>query len=569
MKGICSGISHLCIPQHQEQPMRKQVLSHLKGILFIAFFFSLFIMLLGMRQYSQKRLFVLSFSGFLAAGIFFDILAGRLSPKMRRLLSGEKLLEKINASFSDKMQKWFLWLLITLSFVPAYLALFPGIFGYDAPVQAAQYFGEMELSSANPLLHTYLLGLFLSFGEKVLKNASLGVALFSLLQGLLVTHVLAKSFLFLKKIRTPFSVIVIGFLWILCNTTLHVLTFNVTKDILFGVCLLHFLLNFLDMLQSDSGLSCPSCRTHAARWAGFLPSLCTSEKKGFLRLLLPGILMCLMRNAAVYLVAVLIIALLFSFRKYKKAFLSLCMIFLISWLFSRFSTYALHIVPGDARENMSLPIQQLAAVAHSAHYGTEPVDITQEQLTAIHELIPVESLEVFMRDTVDLVKADFDTKTFAENPRKYISLYLAVGRQNPGIYIRAFRDMTVPYFDMAKSLRRDLCLTATFPEVSHLRISRYGLLPAYYNFLEEQIETDHYFLLMQPGISIWLMVIGIGVSINRKNKEIFLCILPIAIYFIGLLLGPMALLRYLYPMMLTTPLLFGILFWSPEKILKE
>lgn len=181
-----------------------------------------------------------------------------------------------------------------------------------------------------------------------------------------------------------------------------------------------------------------------------------------------------------------------------------------------------------------------------------------------HMLIPVESLEVFMRDTVDLVKADFDTKTFAENPRKYITLYLAVGRQNPGIYIRAFRDMTVPYFDMSKSLRRDLCLTATFPEISHLRISRYGLLPSYYNFLEEQIETGHYFLLMQPGISIWLMVIGIGVSINRKNKEIFLCILPIAIYFIGLLLGPMALLRYLYPMMLATPLLLGILFWSPE-----
>ena len=545
--------------------MKKQVLSRLKGILFIAFFFSLFIMLLGMRQYSQKRLFVLSFSGFLAAGILFDILTGRLSPKMRRLLSGEIFSEKLDAFCPVEKQGLYLWLFITLFFSPAYLALFPGTFGYDAPVQAAQYFGEMELSSANPLLHTCLLGLFLSFGEKVLKNASLGVALFSLLQGLLVTHVLTKSFLFLKKIHTPFSVIVIGLLWVLYNPTLHVLTFNVTKDILLGVCLLHFVLNFLDILQQGSGLSCPPRRTHAARWAGFLPSLCTSEKRGSLRLLLSGIVMCLMRNAAVYLVAVLIIVLLFSFRKYKKELLSLCMIFLISWLFSRFSTYALHIVPGDARENMSLPIQQLAAVAHSARYGTEPVDITQEQLTAIHELIPVESLEVFMRDTVDLVKADFATKTFAENPRKYITLYLAVGRQNPGIYIRAFRDMTVPYFDMSKSLRRDLCLTATFPEISHLRIPRYGLLPSYYNFLEEQIETGHYFLLMQPGISIWLMVIGIGVSINRKNKEIFLCILSIAIYFIGLLLGPMALLRYLYPMMLATPLLFGILFWDSEK----
>lgn len=545
----------------QGQPMTKKELSHLKGLVFIAFFFSLFIMLLGMRQYSQKRLFILSFSGFLASGIFFDILADRLSPRMRRLLSGEKMSEKLDAFCPAGKQKLFLWLFITLFFIPAYLALFPGTFGYDAPVQAAQYFGEMELSAANPLLHTYLLGLFLSIGENVLKNASLGVALFSLIQGLLVTHVLTKSLFFLKKIHTPFTIIVIGLLWILYNPTLHVLTFNVTKDILLGVCLLHFLLNLLDVLQFDSDSPETGRR--------ILPSLAAPEKAGVLRLLLSGIIMCLMRNAAIYLVAVLIIVLLFSFRKYKKAFLSLCMIFLISWLFSQFFTDAMHIAPGDIRENMSLPIQQLAAVAHSAHYGTEPVDITEKQLSAIHELIPAESLEVFMRDTVDLVKADFDTKTFSENPRKYISLYLAVGRQNPGIYIRAFRDMTVPYFDMTKSLRRDLCLTATFPEISHLRISGYGLLPSYYSFLEEQVETDHYFLLLQPGISIWLMVIGIGISINRKNKEIFLCILPIAIYFIGLLLGPMALLRYLYPMMLATPLLFGILFWNPGKNPKQ
>lgn len=541
--------------------MKKQELSHLKGILFIAFFFSLFIMQLGMRQYSQKRLFVLSFSGFLAAGILFDMLAGRLSPRMRSLLSGEKLSEKLDGFCPIGKQKLFLWLLITLFFAPTYLALFPGTFGYDAPVQAAQYFGEMELSAANPLLHTYLLGLLLSFGENVLNNASLGVALFSLMQGLLVTHVLTKSLFFLRKIHTPFTVIVIGLLWILYNPTLHVLTFNVTKDILLGVFLLHFLLNLLDVLQFNSEPPKTEPR--------ILPSLAAPEKAGILRLLLSGIIMCLMRNAAIYLVAVLIIVLLFSFRKYKKAFLSLCMIFLISWLFSRFFTDALHIAPGDIRENMSLPIQQLAAVAHSAHYGTEPVNITEEQLSAIHELIPAESLEVFLRDTVDLVKADFDTKTFSENPRKYISLYLAIGRQNPDIYIRAFRDMTVPYFDMTKSLRRDLCLATTFPEISHLHISRYGLLPSYYSFLEEQVETDHYFLLLQPGISIWLMVIGIGISINRKNKEIFLCILPIAIYFIGLLLGPMALLRYLYPMMLATPLLFGILFWNPGKSPKQ
>lgn len=211
---------------------------------------------------------------------------------------------------------------------------------------------------------------------------------------------------------------------------------------------------------------------------------------------------------------------------------------------------------------MSIPIQQLAAVSHAYYYGPEPPNITQEQLNTIHELIPAEAMEVFLYDTVDLVKAVFDTEVFSEDPGKYISLYLTVGRQNPSVYVRAFRDMVVPYFDMAKSTRRLLSLSETFPEISHLRISRYDLFPSYYSFLEDQIETEHYCLVLQPGISIWLMVLGIAVSIERKNRKILLCILPIALYFIGLLLGPMALLRYLFPMMLATPLLLGILFWK-------
>ena len=516
---------------------------HLTGILFIAFFFSIFIMLLGMGRYSSKLLFIFSFFIFLAAGILFDIAIGHISPGVRQILSGNRLGCRIYSVLSDRALGLLLWGLITLFFIPAYLALFPGTFGYDAPVQAAQYFGEMELTSANPLLHTYLLGIFLSFGENILKNASLGLALFCLVQGLLTTHVLARSFLFLKKIHTPFTVIVIGLLWILCNPTLHVLTFNVTKDILLGVCLLHFLLNLLDIL-TDSEVS----------------------KADYFRLILSGIIMCLMRNAAVYLVASLIILMLFTLRNYKKIILSLCVVFLIARLFSLFFSYGLNIPAGNARENMSIPIQQLAAVSRAYYYGPDSPDITKEQLSTIQELIPVEALEVFLYDTVDLVKAVFDTEVFSENPGKYISLYLTVGRQNPSIYARAFRDMVLPYFDMTKSGRRLLSLSETFPEISHLRISRYDLFPAYYAFLENQIEAEHYYLILQPGISIWLMVLCAAVSIERKSKKILLCILPIALYFAGLLLGPMALLRYLFPMMLATPLLFGILFWDESAV---
>ena len=107
--------------------MDKTKIAHLKGILFTAFLFSLFIMLLGMRHYSQKRLFVLSFSGFLIAGMILDMAICHFPPRAKRFLSGDALSQKLYSRFSDKRIFLLLWLLISLFFAPAYLALFPEI----------------------------------------------------------------------------------------------------------------------------------------------------------------------------------------------------------------------------------------------------------------------------------------------------------------------------------------------------------------------------------------------------------------------------------------------------------
>lgn len=528
---------------------------HLKGILFIALPFSFFIMLLGLGHYSTIRLFILSFLGLFIIGVLLNIVSTRIfSEKIRRFLSGNSLGNKLYTVCSDQKLALILWFIIALFFLPTYIALFPGTFGYDAPIQAAQYFGEMELTAANPLLHTCLLGIFLSFGENVLKNASLGFALFTLIQGLLVTQVLARSLLFLKKIRIPFTVIVIGLLWILLNPTLHILAFNATKDILFGVFLLHFLLNLLEEL---SGSNASENTSQADRIA--VRSFLTRRH---LHLLLSGIIMCLMRNAAIYLAVALLLIMSVAFRRYKGTIFSLYMAVVISWLFTAFFTHGLNIPAGNTRENMSVPIQQVAAVCSASASNAETVTITGEQLAITREVLPVDSWDIYQQDTVDPAKSVFDTEAFSEDPGKYVSLYLAIGRQNPGIYLRAFRNLIFSYLDMGKSIRRGLAIEETFKDISHLSIVRYDLFPSYYAFLKSQLEKKHYFLPMQPGISIYLMVVGIGVSIERKNRNMLLCILPIAIYFIGLLLGPMALLRYLYPMMLASPLLFGILFWQ-------
>ena len=57
---------------------------------------------------------------------------------------------------SDRALFFILWGILLLAWLPAYLALFPGTFGYDVPEQMQQFFGEMPLTAHHPVLHTWL-----------------------------------------------------------------------------------------------------------------------------------------------------------------------------------------------------------------------------------------------------------------------------------------------------------------------------------------------------------------------------------------------------------------------------
>ena len=53
--------------------------------------------------------------------------------------------------FSDKTLFFQFWGILSLFYIPAYLCLFPGTYGYDAPIQIAQYFKESTLTTLWPI----------------------------------------------------------------------------------------------------------------------------------------------------------------------------------------------------------------------------------------------------------------------------------------------------------------------------------------------------------------------------------------------------------------------------------
>lgn len=180
---------------------------------------------------------------------------------------------------------------LLLFWLPAYLALFPGTFGYDAPGQVAQYLGKEPWSTYQPVAHSFLMGAVIDLGRTLFGSYNGGVALYTALQALACAAAGARSLVFLKRRQAPFLALLFGFLFLALNPFVQVLVFACTKDIFFGAALLVFVLDFAD--AADGGRISPG-------------------------LITGGIFMCAMRNQGIYMI--LVGCVIFIIIRKKKGF---------------------------------------------------------------------------------------------------------------------------------------------------------------------------------------------------------------------------------------------------------
>ena len=455
--------------------------------------------------------------------------------------------EAVDSYFTDRGFFLQLWFLLFLVYLPAWISLFPGTFGYDAPIQIAEYFGDAgtSLASHHPLAHTFLMGWLFSLGEMLFHSYTAGFVLYMALQVLAVTGSLSYSLLVCRRCRVPLIWIMLGALWAALNPFLWVLTFTSTKDILFGAFLLCF---------------------SAALWEA---AECVRMNRGHLiKLVVFGILVCLFRNQGIYILFALVPVCLLLRLKKRGLWVCLLVVCLVSQAFFSLSSHVLQIPEGDKREMLCVPMQQMARVCSAwASAGGVGDNLTQEQYEIVTELIPPEGMEVYIADAADQVKSHFRTEALAEDFGKYFSNYVEIGRRNPREYLLAWVDLIRPYWDMTSNEYKGLAFSYTFSDRNRWGIQRSehrGIFERFFQFLYSVFQAPRYNVLWRPETCLWLLAALPGLALARRKKGLFLGVVPLGLYFGTAILGPVALLRYLYPLTLATPLLFGMVFQRKE-----
>ena len=175
--------------------------------------------------------------------------------------------------------------IILLSWLPVYLAFFPGICYYDLPTQIEQYTSHV-FNASHPLLHTLILGYLYTLFD----NPNTGMMIYSILQMILLASSMEYSCVYLYKrgINRVIRYLIIFLFAVLPLNSL--LAISSTKDVVFAALMLFTLTYYLNLKTLPSKQdteSFPAAASKKTIWNKIVLSLLT-------------VLTILFRNNAIY-----------------------------------------------------------------------------------------------------------------------------------------------------------------------------------------------------------------------------------------------------------------------------
>ena len=464
-----------------------------------------------------------------------------------------KWLEK----FDDRRLFFIVWAFIFIMWLPAYLILYPGVLSYDMISQTTSALGEIT-NNHHPVLHTWLIRIFMRMGEKLFSSYESGIGLLSLLQMIILSYALSRMVMLLKKKAVPILLVigtaVLSAVWFM-NACLSV---TMIKDTLHAAFLVLFCCHFVEIATN--------------------PSEYIARKRNLVLFPIVSFFMCAFRNNGLHIYlfcfAILLVLIISRFRKVKRYLPLIAVVILPVIMFKIYTGPvfdALGIEPGQVREALSIPIQQLQRVAVK-----RAGELTPEQTEMMGYYIddlewrswsPGREYDPFISDPA---KSCFISSRYEDDPIAFWKFYLQTGKQFSKEYLVAFLSNTLGYwypgyYDFSYVMY-DNYAPETFPEpLERKSILKSKALEGYYESLcssDSWRSTWGVRIFFVSGFAPWILIFAVVLSWRKKG--FFTMTLPLFLPLIAqygiMLLSPMSSFRYSWPYYLMLPLTFIAIF---------
>lgn len=445
---------------------------------------------------------------------------------------------------SSNLRFWFgTSLLIALCWFPALLFYFPGCLSGDSFASLCRALGIAPVSDQQPVLFQLILIPFVNIG-RLTGSINKGVAIYSLVQLLLMAAAVSYALTWLRKQGFPSVAILLAGLYFILNPVFAVYSITMWKDILFGGMMLVYVI-FLFNIVDSRGKSIES-------------------KKNLLFFLGVSFLLAFFRNTGVYIILSVFIATSLYLKACRKrlipAFLSvLLLIAIIQGPIYR----AFQIKSSPFAEAVGIPLQQIGRTL--AQNGT----VSDRQLEQIDQIMPAERIKtVYWPFSVDNIKFDrkFNNINLEKNKTEFLKTWLELFVPNSKEYFKAYAMETYGYwyigiqnwilFDGVKGYGGQ-----TYGVVSRNLFTEWTGHDLRHKMWDYFKRLNHFPLtapLFSIGFLFWMFLFCAVILFIRHQKRYLLPLLPLAVLWLTLMAAAPTYceFRYMFSFALAVPFIF-------------
>ncbi len=507
-------------------------------------------------------------------GSITDILSDNM-PDKESQRAGSK--SKISAFFSyfdmasDKKYWFTIWGILIVLQIPVMLAEFPGFFCYDAQDELNQVLTR-TFSTHHPLVHVLILGGNIALGHKLTGSWNIGICFHLTMQMLFMTGVFAYALTFLrkniaiksvdkasgninyrgKKVYRTIAVLFFGLF-----PTIVMYTLCSTKDGLFSTFLLLLVIELMKLLSDTENFF--------------------KLKRHIFLLILSAMMMSLLRHNGFYAYIVFIPFGVFALRKYYKKVLILFIIpVILSVVIENGLTAVLNADSSEHQEMITVSIMQLART-----WRYTPEDFSEEDKEVLLSFLSERALGTYEIRAADYMKSFFDNAEYDENSGAYWKLWAKMMVSHPMTYINAWFLTCYPYwypFAVINPYRGHQMPHFTYEDSSYFEYEveppgerhtlAFGFIDKLYykmSLTPFQQKTPIVSLLFSMGFYFWVWMYFAFYTITKRKLMVCLPLMPVFLTWLTLMLGPVALIRYMLILWYITPLLpvfFGHIYSS-------
>ena len=458
--------------------------------------------------------------------------------------------KKVQTTQGRKKDFLLTWGILLLAYIPTFLASFPGFFTYDAEWTA--YVVSTEKYSAHmPIVYVILLGWLLRIVFHITQSYNAGIALYIILQMLVLSAIFAYMLSFLRSIGVRRWICNLGTAFLGLSPTVSMFVCCSTKEAYFAGGII-----FLTTLLLEQA------RDQEQFWHSKQKKIC---------FIAASLLILFFRKDGIYALTIFMVLFAIIHRKYWKRWcFSVVSIFLIYIVTTQGLILAFNFTKGPLGEMLCVPMQQLARV-----YTEEKASLTDEDLETLYSLIPEVILENYNPKLADDVKVNFLEDNFKADPGKYISLWLRIGAAHFDVYVNSFLMNTYGYWypdTVLDGYRGKHTANVVYGDSSYFAFStenpgvRVHLLPFLERFYEKisleiyQQKVPIISMLFSIGFWHWIYLFAAMYLLVRGYRKQTFTLIPMALSYLIILLGPIVLVRYVLYLFFGVPLVLAFLF---------